>query len=476
MPDYSHLARPQTQTPFSTLGDLLNVARTANTLQREQGTLLADIERSKAESARAVTEADVSRRTADPRVAQQAAQTSSAQTAAKHSQWQLTTEQARKAYEIAAGVYKDPAVVKGESAGSMAALMRAEEMMRVNEVPESTIRVQMAPLYQAAAHRPSELRQMLENIVQSGSGVAAQAAVLNTPVQLLNTGGGFVPVQTQPGAQGGIQPGAGTAGTQIAPVQVPPGQRQEVGFHPVTRSPIVTEKDAAGNVIGVRPAPTQGAVPQLAPGQPEDIPILTNLRAQVNAAAAKTPESRFNNSQILKLVNETDTGRQAELVRTMKGPVAGIPWETAGATRYDQLGHFIALEAANSAAAMGAGTDAARTLAEQKTASTGWTPEAIKSAVKVNDALSVGLQKFNEGMEKAIAGNQGNILAVRGFQNAWTQAFDPNVYRYANALATKDEAEIAKILGPAGSEQRKQRALELAQKSAVLHRLTTEGR
>lgn len=477
MPDYSYLARPQTHanSPFANLGDLLNVARSATQLQRERGTLLTDIEQRKAESARAVTEADVSRRTADPRVQQQAAQTRSAETAATASQWQLDNAQAGKAYEIAAGVAQDPAIAAGDSAGIVKALMSAEDHMRAAKIPEDKIRVQMAPLYGAASRDPKSVRQMLDNIVRSGSGVSAQAGVINAPVQILNTGAEYRPVQTQPGAQGGIKPGAGTSGPSIAPVQVPPGQRQEVSINPVTSSPQVVEKDAAGNVLTVRPAPTQG-IPQLGVGQPQDIPILTNLRAQTNQAASQVPQSRFNNAQIIKLADETNTGTGAQILRNLGGGYAALPWTTDAAKNFDTLGHFIALEAANTAKAMGANTDSARDMASQASSSAGWTRDAIKSAVKVNDALAVGLDKFNQGMEKAIAANGGNILAVRQFQNAWSQAFDPNVYRYANALAAKDDAEITKILGPAGSEARKQKALELARKSAILHSLSTEGR
>lgn len=471
MPDYGIAAQIKPpQSAFSQLGEMLNVARGATALERERGTLLSDIERAKAESSRAVTESGVAAQTATPRVEAQKAATATAQTGAVSSQWKLDAEQAAKAYEIAAGVAQDPAVVQGDSAGSMQALMRAEEQMRAHKIPEDKIRAQTAPLYMIATHKPEQLRQALDNIVRSGSGVSAQAGVINAPVQMLNTGAELKPVQLQPGAQGGMQ-----AGTAPIPQQLPLAQRQEVSANPITGNPQTTTKDAQGNVVGVAATPTAATVPLLNPGQREDIPILTNLRSAVNSAAAQAPESRFHNSQILKLVDETDTGRRAELVRTLKGPLAGIPWETQGATKFDQLGHFIARETAANSKAMNAGTDAARGLAEQANASTGWTPQAIKSAVKINDAFATGLQNYNKGMEAAIQRNGGNVLAVRPFQNAWSQAFDPNIYRFANAMESGDKAEITKILGPEGSKERATKAAELARKSATLFRLSTEG-
>ena len=51
------------------------MARGATALQRERGTLQADIERAKAESSRAGTEAMVAGQTAQPRIEQQVAHT-----------------------------------------------------------------------------------------------------------------------------------------------------------------------------------------------------------------------------------------------------------------------------------------------------------------------------------------------------------------------------------------------------------------
>lgn len=469
MPDYSYIAQPKEQQGFGRIGEMIQTLRGATALQLERGALESDIARRKAESARSVTEADVAARTATPRVEQQAAQTSTAQTQARQHAFTLESSQAAKAMEIANGLRQDKRIQANDASGIIDAAVEARDQMVAHGIPKHQAEF-WASQISSRAHQPGAVTAFLENATRSNAGAQTQAGVLNAPLQVLNTGAGFQPIQTQPGAPGGLQPG----GAPI-PAQLPLGERQNVSINPVTSSPMTTTKDAQGNVVGVTPTPAGAGIPQLAPGQPQDIPILTQARASTNTAAARVPEARFNNAQIIKLVDETDTGRRAELVRTLKGPLAGLPWETQGATKFDQLGHFIALEAANNAAAMNAGTDAARSLAEQKTASTGWTPSAIKSAVKINDALATGLQNYNKGMEAAIQRNGGNVLAVRPFQNAWSQAFDPNVYRYANALEANDKGEIDKILGPAGSAQRKAKAAELARKSAVLYRLSNEG-
>ena len=469
MADYGFIAQPQNQNSMQRIGEMINFARGVTDLQKSRATMETDIEQRRAESARAVTEAGVAAQTAQPRVAQQAAQTSTAQTQAQSSQWAFDRDQAMEGYRIAGGLAQDPRIVAGDPTGTVDALLSAEDQMRSLKIPEAKIRMQMAPLYALAAKNPAGMRSALDNIVRAGAGAGAQANIANAPLSAIQDGSNINLTQMQPGATGG----AGVRGTM--PLELPLGERQNVSINPLTKAPMTTTKDAQGNVVGVSQTPTGAGVPQLAPGQPEDIPILTTLRSTVNNAAARVPESRFNNSQILRLADETNTGRGAEILRNMKGGYAALPWTADAAKNYDTLGHFIALEAGNAAAAMNAGTDAARSLAEQKTASTGWTADAIKSAVKVNDALAVGLENFNKGMEAAVNRAGGNILAVRPFQNAWSAAFDPNVYRYANAMQAGDKAEMTRILGAEGSPARRAKAAELAKKSAALHRLTTEG-
>src|SRR6266850_2127095 len=97
---------------LTTMGEMMNIGSTAQQMQlrgidiqRAQQTLQPTVERAKAE-----------------------AQT--AQTQSQSAQWKLKSEQATKAYELAGGLIQDPAIIKGESKGSVAALMGAEERMR----------------------------------------------------------------------------------------------------------------------------------------------------------------------------------------------------------------------------------------------------------------------------------------------------------------------------------------------------------
>lgn len=279
-------------------------------------------------------------------------------------------------------------------------------------------------------------------------------------------------VNTNPtaGAVGQVIPGTS------ANMQIPLDVRQTVVTNPVTQSPQVVTKDAFGNVQSVTQAPTGPGVPTFRPGQVQDIPIVTEMRAKVNSAAAQVPTQRFNNRQIMNLVNDADalnlTGAGAQTWAKLSSAI-GVPFSGDRATRFNQLAHYMAIQAQANSAAMNAGTDAARALAQQVAGSTDWTPEAIAATAKVNDALSTGLAAFNQGMESAIRNAGGDISAARDFQNKWSQVFDPDVYRYANAKESGDAKEIDKILGKPGTPERAARARALAEKSAMLYRLTT---
>lgn len=260
--------------------------------------------------------------------------------------------------------------------------------------------------------------------------------------------------------------------------QIPLNERQRITTNPITQSPQTETKDAFGGVVGVTQTPTGPGVPTLAPGQPQDIPIVTRERADTNAAAAQVPTQRLNNREIMKVL-DTGTlpisGAGAETLSKILGSV-GLSWTNNQATNTQNLAHYLALQAQNNAKAMGAGTDAAREISSVATGNTAQTPDAIKKVTKINDALSTGVQKFNEGMESAIKNSGGNVLAAREFKNEWSKSFDPDVYRFANALESNDKKEIDSILGKPGTPERAAKARALAAKSQRLNELITQGR
>lgn len=279
---------------------------------------------------------------------------------------------------------------------------------------------------------------------------------------------------------------AAAQGPQSIDVTLAPGQRETIEKDAFDRQRIVG-RNAKGEILYSRPMPepegrrsTDGGGRRSSfdppPGDPQSVPLFVAERQKVNQAAGSAQNSRFNNSEIIRLADQAHTGKGAEILQGLGGGYAAIPWTADMATNFNRLGHFIALESANTAAAMGlSGSDAKVGLAQQATIDTGWTKDGIKSAAKVNDALASGLMRFNEGMEKSIRAAGDDVLAIRDFKNKWTNTFDVNVYRYANALERKDQETINEILGKPGTPERAAKAKALAAKSARLYQLTTTG-
>ena len=188
-----------------------------------------------------------------------------------------------------------------------------------------------------------------------------------------------------------------------------------------------------------------GAFEQLPPGEnAQTRDALTAARGAANAQAAQAGNLASNNKQILQILDSgTTTGSNAGAVQKVMGAI-GLNWSNSEADNLNQLSHYLALQSQANVKAMGVHTDAGAETAGLASGTITMTPAALKSAVKANDALVTGSQAFNTGMENAIQ-KSGSIFAARQFQNAWSQAFDPMVFRYANAIRDGDAAEKAKI-------------------------------
>jgi hypothetical protein len=281
---------------------------------------------------------------------------------------------------------------------------------------------------------------------------------------------------------GQVAQAAGMAQPSL-PVTMAPGNLETIETDAYNRKHIVS-RSPQGTILSTRPMPESGGAAggqrrsqfNAPPGDPEAVPAFTAERTAINNAAKSAQNSIFNNDQIIRLADETHPGKGAEILQRLGGGYAALPWTSDSATNLNRLGHFIALETVQNAQQMGiGGTDAGRSLSAQATTDTQWTKDAIKSAAKVNKAISTGLLQYNAGMENAIKAAGDDVLAIRDFKNKWTQSFDIDLFRYANALEKKDAATIDEILGKPGSKERAERAKALAAKSARINQLVTTG-
>lgn len=234
-----------------------------------------------------------------------------------------------------------------------------------------------------------------------------------------------------------------------------------------------TDKQGRRWILGDQAGTTKGPIPvSQSPQEATERPVRTQQRIAINTAASKVAEMEFNNDQIVHLADVAFTGAGAAKAAKVFASV-GLPWDPKDmSSNAQKLSHFMALQAQNNAVVMGAGTDAARAVAEQATGSKEWDPKAIKATAKINNALSTGLGHFNMGMEKARKANNNDDLSVGEFQNLWSQNFDVNIERLVNADRKNDKEEyeaIIKSLGGKNSPQMQQLKVKMKNLESLTH-------
>lgn len=447
MPDQNIALSVQVPDAMKSISGMLNFAGQALDVKKKAETLAADIERAKAESSRAGTEATVAAETAQPRIAHSKSDAEIAATNAARSAFALQGDQSQAAMQIAGGLFRDPRIQDDANpAGKIEAISEARDAMVARGVPKPTADWYTSQLI-SKAHQPGAVYQGLQNFIQANAGGTSQAGVLNAPLTPVGTGPRVEFKQLQPGAPGAQQAGS-SARVEPGPTQAETASTDALG------RPVVQTRDATGR-IDYRFASGSGKPLMTLPaGETADTGrALMGLRDQAQAAAAQAPGQHFNNQQILRLADNAFTGTKSEQLAKVLNAVGvqNVSGETAKDTA--QLRHFLALEVETNAKSIGANTDAARALAERAVLPTDTPGEAIKKITRINDAYVTAKELFNRGMDTAIkrADNTKDIFAVRDFQNAWTQNFDPNLVRLYNAFRESDKKEadaIAKELGP----------------------------
>ena len=271
--------RPMPQTNIlSPISDILNIGRSALTLQKELETKPYQIEQAKAQASQATT-------------------------GAESAIFKLSNEQSRLALDIAGGLANDPAIINAgkNPQAAMNKILQAKTMMLAQGVPAHVVEANTAPLVTSLVSNPNGFLQTLQNVMQGGIGAQGQQA-LQTP-QLTEAGGapatfqaGPNRLQTTPIAPATPQmqpPPDRSAATQGAPVPQPgqPTSRPGTFFgdngtivdanNRVIFDPAV--RDASGNVVNFKATPPEftaaapinrnvGTVPQAFAVEPPTAP------------------------------------------------------------------------------------------------------------------------------------------------------------------------------------------------------------
>lgn len=450
----------QIQTPnaMTTIGNMVGIANAIQAnklggveLEKKRKTLDADISQRISESARSGTEASLAAQTLAPKVAEAEATSRTAQEAAKqaeigttHKQFQLTGEQAQKARDYVTALAQDPAVISGDAEGIRARLYAMHDQMIANGVPKDVASFQLGSALGIAGANPQGFRQHIANLTQAGTGAGGQAA--------LN--------------------------------QVSAGSQQTPGINPVTNSPVVTGKDQFGNVTGVTtaPQPQQAPpgvqpVPNLQPGDSQEMPALVQHRTDARTALVAAPDLHQNNRAILDEIDKVTTGTTGPVLQKIFSTL-GVATDTAEkrASAYDLLGKYLERNALQTAQTMGPHTNSGLETVKAAQGSTAYNPTAIKKITKLVDANVTGTEAYQPGLEKAIANAGGRgVFAVREYQQQWGQNYDPRIPMLANAKKSGDRAEYDSIIKSMGGEN-SPTYRELMDKARNLDRLSTQGR
>ena len=318
---------------------------------------------------------------------------------------------------------------------------------------------------------PQQARDMALKHVQMLMQPATTTAAQQQPQMGTTTGpgGGVQAFQTNPLSAVPM----GAVGPEVAQ-GIPLGQRSEVGTNALTGGPTVINKNGQGQITGITNPPTLNVyVPQ--PGDAQAIPGLSAEREAARTAYASAPTAHTNNQLVLQNIdNVAATGQLGQAARNALS-VFGLKGDSDPATAYDLVGKGLERSALQAAQSMGPNTNAGLEAQIKANGSTGYTKDAIKEVTKLNDALTTGVQSYQPGLERAIAANPAaGVIAKRQFDQQWGSNFDPNIFKYYNAIKVGDSAEqqaIVKQLGGLNSPGYK----AMMQKAQNLQQLSNTG-
>jgi hypothetical protein len=325
----------------------------------------------------------------------------------------------------------------------------------------------------------AELRAYLAKKLATGMSTQAQLEKLYPSASMLNTGNQQVPVQMGNQMLTGITPGT-PQGLGIASA-VSPAQQETLEKDPLTGNTVVVTKDPSGKIVSSRAAPAApagGGFNAIPAGETAETAAAAKaIQLQANKAATNVQQSQFNTNTIIGLADKALVGSNAETLAKLGGGFAAVPWSSDAIENRQKLGHQIALETANLAAGAGLNTDAARSLGEKMSGTTEWTPEAIKSTARMNRALTTGTDMFNRGVNAAVEKAGNSPFAAREFQNKWsTQEQLVPTLQFVDALrnAKADPVGAKKVIdsvGGYGSDGYK----DMLKRAGKLNDLITKG-
>lgn len=297
------------------------------------------------------------------------------------------------------------------------------------------------------------------------AGITGPGGVATPTATTMQAPGGLQPIQSNPMAPGGIRPIGQPLPQGIAPGTVVSPMTGGVGvINPAGQVRPVTEVPTAG----ASKAPFNPSYP----GQQHDIETYRNEVQSVRQEAQQAPLARNINAQILRLSQDARTGPGSDVWQHVIGAV-GAPFGLSPSASYQEVGKFLEKNAIAAMQSMGGPPSDSRLEAAAKAnGGTSFSPEALQTVTKFNDATNTALDQYRQGIDHAVGmGQNVDYSRLPAFKAAWAKNFDVDVFRVENAIRDGDTAELARIkkeLGPA-------RLKALAEKRKNLTTLSQSG-
>lgn len=449
--DPSIALQVQQPNPANMISGFLDLGSKDVALRKARATLAADIEQRKAESGRAVTDANVAAATAPDRIAQQAALTGQSQTAEKSAAFEFQKNQAETMFQALGGLVQNPAVVNGDTMGAIRAIMGAKEMAVKKGVPREVAESMFGKFAHQADADPKSLRQSIADSIQGNMAPQAQAAQNLVPAGMQQMPGGVdvrgnptMQVRDQFGnlsqapmqQQGGMQPPPGGAPRQPGPLQFPAGEN------------------------------------------PQTYKLLSDEREAARSTLTQAPTIHALNHEILSELKLATTGQYSNVIargQSLAGmlglSLTGNSDEERAASAYDLIDKYTTQAATRAAQGMGNDTATALNAQLKQNASVERNPTAIKKSILFNDAVLSGAEAYQGGLERSIQNNpQADIFVKRLFDQEWARNFDPVIMQIYNAKKTGDTEELKDLVKGLGS-----RAPEIMRKAQRLQELAQRG-
>jgi hypothetical protein len=270
--------------------------------------------------------------------------------------------------------------------------------------------------------------------------------------------------EIKPGAVNKFGGGFTPQGAAI-PKQLPPQ---------IVTAPTTGGQAVVGGAAGTQPQPIGGPAVggnpwQPYPGQKNDIETYRGEVQNVRAEAQQAPLARNINQQILRLTQDAKTGPGSDTWQHVIGAV-GAPFGLSPTASYQEVGKFLEKNAIASMQAMGGPPSDSRLEAAAKAnGSTSFSPEALRTVTKFNDATTTALDQYRQGIDHAVGvGQNVDYTKLPEFKASWAKNFDVNVFRVENAIRDHDTEELGKIKKELGASGLK----SLAEKRKNLQLLT----